>query len=108
MKKIEFWIPILISIVITPFCLLLALGSAGAGHGDYFLIKIFFPYTMISTIYLNSITLPFIILGIIQFPLYGIIIAIAIKKWKLFTSLILAFHILSVFFCLNFVGSAFS
>jgi hypothetical protein len=48
------------------------LGSAGGGHGDYRLAMMLFPYTMLSALIFDSITVPFIALAIIQFPLYGV------------------------------------
>ncbi len=83
MKTFAFWLPIIISLIVTPFALLLSIGSAGGGHEDYFWAKIFFPYTMLSTFLFESITIPFIIIAIIQFPFYGLILAFATKKKNL-------------------------
>lgn len=71
------WMTFVLSLVATPFCLLLALASAGAGHGDYFWAKIIYPYTMLSTLLFNSITIPFILLAIVQVPIYGVLLSIA-------------------------------
>ena len=70
------------SLVITPIALLVGVGSAGAGHGDYRLAMILFPYTLLSTLIFNSITAPFILLAIIQFPLYGIALGHACEKGR--------------------------
>ena len=71
------WMPFVLSLVATPFCLLLATASAGAGHGDYFWAKIVYPYTMLSTLVFGSITIPFRLLAVVQLPLYGVLLSIA-------------------------------
>lgn len=42
-----------------------------------------FPYTMLSLFLFESITLPFIVLGFIQFPLYGLIVGLANVRERL-------------------------
>ena len=71
------WVPIVLSLMATPFCLVLALASAGAGHGDYFWAKIIYPYTMLSTLLFGSITIPFRLLAVVQLPFYGVLLSIA-------------------------------
>jgi hypothetical protein len=71
------WVPFVVGLIATPFCLLLAIGSAGAGHGDYFWAKIIYPYTMLSTLVFGSITIPFRLLAVAQLPLYGVLLSIA-------------------------------
>jgi hypothetical protein len=71
------------SLIVTPIALLLGVGSAGAGHGDYRLAMILFPYTLLSTAVFDSITPPFIILAIIQFPIYGVALGYANEKRRL-------------------------
>jgi len=71
------------SLIVTPIALLLGVGSAGAGHGDYRLAMILFPYTLLSTSVFDSITPPFIILAIIQFPIYGVALGYANEKRRL-------------------------
>jgi ABC-type sulfate transport system permease subunit len=41
-----------------------------------------FPYTMLSTAIFDSITVPFIALAIIQFPLYGVALGYANQKGR--------------------------
>ena len=50
MKKQKVRAPLVASLVATPFFLLLGFASAGAGHGDYVLARILFPYTMLAAI----------------------------------------------------------
>lgn len=82
MASRKFWIPLIASFIVTPIALLLGVGSGGAGHGDYRLAMILFPYTMLSTTIFDSITPPFILLAIIQFPLYGVILGRASEKGR--------------------------
>ena len=65
----KFLTPLIICLAATPPLLLLAIGSGGAGHGDYFWAKVLFPFTLLSARVLGSITGPFIALAIVQFPL---------------------------------------
>jgi hypothetical protein len=63
--------------LIAPIALILAIVSAGAGHGHYEFARLFFPYTMLLTrLTGDTITLPLIILALAQFPLYGGIIGL--------------------------------
>ena len=77
------------SLIVTPIALLLGVGSAGAGHGDYHLAMILFPYTLLSTALFDSITPPFVILAVIQFPLYGFVLGYANEKGRLVSTAIL-------------------
>ena len=58
---------ILVGVLVAPFALLLAIISAGAGHGHYVAAKLWFPFTMVSTYFLGSITTPFVALAV--FPI---------------------------------------
>ena len=80
MKRPKTWWPVIVSLVVTPVALLLGIGSGGGGHGDYFWAKILFPYTILSAFLFGSITAPFVLLAIAQFPLYGIGLAYANGK----------------------------
>lgn len=82
MRSRKFWLPLTVALIVTPVALLLGLGSAGAGHGDYRLAMILFPYTLLSTTVFDSITPSFIILAIVQFPLYGIVLGYANEKGR--------------------------
>ena len=77
------WVLLMGSLLITPITLVLGIGSAAAGHGDYLWAKIFFPYTMLSALLFQSITAPFMMLAIIQFPLYGFLLAAASERKRL-------------------------
>jgi len=104
-----FWKPMIASLVLTPVALFLAVVSGGAGHGDYLWARILFPYTMLSTLRVGSITGPFIWLAIVQFPVYGVALGVANKNHKILPAafLLLAIHsvaaiIASVFLSENF------
>jgi hypothetical protein len=67
----------LLCLLATPLLLFLVVVAAGGGHGTYWLAKMLFPWTMMSTAVTKSITQPLIVLGIAQYPLYGIILDLA-------------------------------
>jgi len=88
----------------TPLLLFLVVAAAGGGHGTYWLAKMFFPWSMMSTAVTRSITQPLIVLGIAQYPLYGIILDLARARSRFkpaaltllfahFSALMLAFSI---------------
>ncbi len=72
-------IGLLSGIVLTVPACLIAFVSSGAGHGDYFLFKLVYPITMLSTFLFGSITAPFILIGLAQFPLYGYLVGL---NWR--------------------------
>lgn len=74
----------------------------GGGHGTYVPTIILFPLGMIGTTFQDSITSPFVILGIIQFPLYGYLIDILKDNKRKY--LILIFHIILVIVTLIFTN----
>jgi len=109
MKEPEFWMPVIASVVTTPVCLVLALASAGAGHGDYVLARILFPYTMLAALFFKEITTPLMFLAIAQFPLYGVALGGAARgeRWGRFGKtllLLLAAHALAAAVCFMDLG----
>jgi hypothetical protein len=86
MNESRFWIPLAVFLGVTPIVLFLGLVSAGAGHGDYLLAKILFPYTLLSTAVFERIETPFMVLTVVQYPAYGVAMGIANVKRKLFSS----------------------
>ena len=88
----------IVSLVVTPVALILGVASAGVGHGDYFWAMILFPYTMLSALVFNEITAPFIVLAIVQFPLYGVMLAYAAERERFLLSAIglAVMHVLAV------------
>lgn len=68
--------------LITPLLLVICVFPAGGGHGTYIPAIIFFPFGLISFILFDELITPFIILAILQFPLYGILLDYNIGKGK--------------------------
>ena len=58
---------------------ILAIASIGSGHGDYVAARIFFPYSLLLTMPLETNSLP-IILALVQFPLYGALMGLASSR----------------------------
>jgi hypothetical protein len=56
-------------------------GGGGRG-GTYVPAMMLFPFTMLSALLFHSITVPFILLAIVQFPAYGIIAGFANSRGK--------------------------
>lgn len=110
MLRSGFWVPIIVSIVLTPIALFLGLASAGAGHGNYFVAKLLFPYTMLSTAFLDEINLFFLILALIQFPLYGCAVAFGVvtERVRIVYLLLVALHVLAILICFSVVSENFS
>ncbi|HTD72924.1 MAG TPA: hypothetical protein VK652_05315 [Steroidobacteraceae bacterium] len=76
------WPFVVVSIVLTPLLLYVALASAGAGHGSYFWAKVLFPYTMLAAKVVNSITPALEGLAIAQMPIYGLLMGLGAKAWR--------------------------
>ena len=76
------WIGLFCGILLSAPALFLALVSAGAGHGHYLFAKVFYPFTMLSTLWVGSISLPFILFALVQFPLVGLLIGVWAKNKK--------------------------
>ena len=89
-KDIRFWAPIIFSIPLSVVCFIVAAASAGTGHGDGRPFVFLFPYFFVlfglgdALKWTNQ---AFGLLGLIllalQFPLYGLVVAIASQKGKL-------------------------
>ena len=80
----------------TPICLLLALVSAGAGHGDYVLARVLYPYSLLLTRLTGSLSMPFVILAVAQFPAYGWLFGMARSRGTKWHIAAIAIHIVSV------------
>jgi hypothetical protein len=88
-------------IAVSFVAILLGLFSGGAGHGNYFLAKILFPYTMLSTHLNKVITAPYVILALFQFPVYDLLAGLASLKRKdiYVIAVILIIHSTAAYLC---------
>lgn len=63
---------------------LLAIATAGVGHGDYLFARLLFPYSLLLTRFTgHAITTPLIMLALGQMPFYGAVVGVAFP-WKQF------------------------
>lgn len=110
MKSSRAFLSLVIALLITPVFLFAGLASAGAGHGDYLWAKILFPFTLLSFRVSGTITNPFIALAIVQFPLYGLLLANANAKRRYLPSLValLVVHSMAVAACFLLLRENFS
>ncbi len=83
-----------------------AVFAAGWGHGTYLAARLLFPFTMFSTFLCGSITPPFVVVGLAQFPGYGLLSGISYRSHHLRACLVViaTVHLLGV--ALNFVAPA--
>lgn len=85
--------------LLTPLLLIVAMFAMGAGHGSYKPAMGLFPFGMLGTIWQDSITLPFIIIAILQYPIYGFIIdktLFAKRKKQIVLGLLLSHIVLAI------------
>ncbi|AGB46496.1 hypothetical protein LB516_17845 [Mesorhizobium sp. CO1-1-7] len=76
LPKFSWQAGLLFGLCATPVAFLLALFSAGAGHGDYVLARILYPIPMLATLLTdNTITGLSLGLAVAQFPAYGAFVA---------------------------------
>jgi hypothetical protein len=76
-------------------CLYIALIAGGGGHGTYMPAKVLFPFCMLSVVLGHSITLPFISLAFLQFPLYGLVLGAAFRSDR-FRSVVTSLSVLHI------------
>ncbi len=78
----RFWIPVIVSVPVTILCIIVSAVTADFGFKTYVAAMIFFPYMMLSTLWFGVIPPAIGIVGLFQWPLYGIIIGRAWVKDK--------------------------
>jgi hypothetical protein len=110
MKTPRFFVPLLVSLVVTPPFLWVAIASVGGGHGHYLGAKILFPFALLSARILGSAFASLILLALVQFPLYGLMLGKANVKRQFLPCLatLLAIHTLATAACFIFSGENFS
>jgi hypothetical protein len=67
-------------VVVCISCLALVVGEAGGGHGTYLPAKILFPFAMLAGVFGHSISPPYVVLAIVQFPLYGFLLGAVFRS----------------------------
>jgi hypothetical protein len=95
MRNFRFWIPTIVGIAITPICIFLTSISAGAGHGGYGALFVFYPVPTFTLLLFAGVSpndaflahivgtiINVVVLGsaFLQFPLYGFILSYARLK----------------------------
>ena len=100
------WIGFSVGVLVTLPALWLAWISAGGGHGDYLWAKLLFPYTMIVPMLRGCpIIMPLIVVGLVQFPIYGILVgssASGFKPLSKMIGIIGGFHVATALICVIF------
>ncbi len=89
-------------VIASPIAVILGFLSAGFGHGDYLFAKLLFPLTMLSSHYTGNVLLsPFVLFALVQFPLYGVVLALSnmFKKDVIVALLLFVFHLSAVILC---------
>ncbi|MCT2560852.1 hypothetical protein [Chryseobacterium herbae] len=59
-----------LTIPLTALCVFFA----GGGHGNYSLLLLFFPFGLLGTLFNEGISFLFIIIGLLQLPVYGFLL----------------------------------
>jgi hypothetical protein len=93
-------------LAVTPVAMFLAIASGGAGHGGYEFARLFFPYSMLLTLAAgDTITDPLIALAWAQFPVYGLVLAVAalssMKTFRFASIGIGALHAIAAIACFS-------
>ncbi len=85
----------LILTILTPVLLAIVVLLTGGGHGYYSPGIVLFPTSLVSFSIFGRLEFPFVVLGIIQYPIYGFIIDRLTNKQKA-TLTIFTVHIVLV------------
>jgi len=94
--------------VIAAPAILIAIGSGGAGHGSYIAARVLFPFSMLLTLFEDRIGPVAIGAGLLQFPLYGVLIgrALALKSYGKIC-VVMATHVVAALACFSGLLSGF-
>ncbi|TPN86466.1 hypothetical protein FJ987_06405 [Mesorhizobium sp. CU2] len=89
---------LILGLCTTPFALLLALFSAGSGHGDWVLARVLYPIPMLVTLLTNNtVTSLSVGLAVVQFPAYGVFVALGGRGRWLALGVVHAIAVLAAF-----------
>ena len=91
---------------LTPLLLIVAVFAMGAGHGTYIPAMGLFPFGMLGVLLQDRISLPFIIVAILQYPTYGFIIdkVNSLRQLRLTLLTILLVHVGLATFIIKLTG----
>jgi membrane-associated HD superfamily phosphohydrolase len=105
MKNRKFWIPILVSVPVTGIFAIISAVNADFGFATYDAAMIFFPYMMLTVLWLGMIHPLIGIASLFQWPLYGAIIGRAWAKGRLVlvVEILLLIHIAAAVLTIKFI-----
>jgi hypothetical protein len=89
--RFRIWTLVVASVLVTPILLLTALASGGIDHGNYALFVLLFPFASIAAMaadHLFKSTMLMILLAALQFPCYGVLLGIAVKRRRVRVSIL--------------------
>lgn len=76
-RTINLYVGFVAGVLLTIPAVILAILSGGGGHGNYLWAKLLFPYSMVIPVLCGTtISVPLIMIAIIQYPIYGVIVGI--------------------------------
>lgn len=77
-----------------------AVVSGGGGHGDYVAARALFPASMLLTLLYGSIGAISIAVGLLQFPIYGVLLGWSIERRNYLPAVVVALaHIIAALVC---------
>ena len=95
---------LLVTLAFSPIPLLLCLAFGGP-YGSYFLFKVFYPYTMLVASYNHYITDAAQLIGLLQFPICGLVLVLLQRKFRFDRAFIAVFgiHVLAAAVAVKYV-----
>jgi hypothetical protein len=79
-----------------------AIVSGGAGHGSYVAARVLFPFSFLLTVVEGAIGAIGVGLGLLQYPLYGAFLGLAVASDRFRIPIaLLAFHVITVIACFS-------
>lgn len=94
-------IGLVLGVPLTVLALLVAIASAGAGHGDYLAARLLFPVPMLASLLTeDTIKVPSVVIALLQFPAYGALIGWSWARHMRYLPLLVAtVHIVATILC---------
>jgi hypothetical protein len=93
--------------LLTPLLALISLFLMGGGHGWYTPTMALFPLGTLNVIWDDHLSIPLLLVGLLQYPLYGLLIdrAKSITQRRTHTILIIVFHLVLAAIIISFRSS---